>query len=211
MISDEQLVKALQCPVARAGRWRPALVTAMRRFDITSPRRIAHFLAQIGHESLSLSRTEESLSYSRPRLLEVFGTRIPPHCVDLFVYQPEKLGNFVYALRNGNGNVASGDGHRYRGRGPVQLTGRGNYRLIGEFIGMPLEAQPRLLIEVEAGALSAAAYWKNNGLNTLADSGDVLMVSRKINLGSATVKRMPEGLSDRIARTHRALTAMGAT
>jgi len=210
MITDAQLAQALRCPPARAQRWHPPLSTAMRRFGITTPRRVAHFIAQVGHESLSLSRTEESLSYSLPRLLEVFGKRIPANSASLFVRQPEKLGNYVYADRNGNGNVASGDGYRYRGRGPMQHTGRGNYRRIGGLIGQPLEEQPALLVEVEIGALAAAAYWHDNGLNTLADSGDVLMVSRKINLGSATSKYTPEGMTDRIDRTHRALTILGA-
>jgi len=211
MITDEQLVKAMQCPATRAKRWRPALVTAMREFGITTPRRVAHFLAQVGHESLSLSRVEENLSYSLPRLVEVFGRRIPNYSISLFVHHPEKLGNYVYADRNGNGNVASGDGYLYRGRGPLQHTGRGNYRRVGELIDQPLEEQPGLLLEVEIGALAAAAYWKDNGLNAIADTGDVLMASRKINLGSATSKRQPEGLQDRIARTHRALAALGAS
>lgn len=210
MITDVQLAQAMRCPPARAKRWHPAIDAAMRRFGITTPRRVAHFIAQVGHESLSLARTEESLSYSLPRLLEVFGKRIPANSASLFVCQPEKLGNYVYADRNGNGNVASGDGFRYRGRGPMQHTGRGNYRRVGELIGQPLEEQPALLLEIEVGAMAAAAYWHDNGLNGMADAGDVLMVSRKINLGSATSKRTPEGLQDRIDRTNRALAILGA-
>lgn len=210
MLTSEQLTQIMRCPAARAEHWRPALVNAMQRFGITTPRRAAHFLAQLGHESLSLSRTEESLSYSLPRLMEVFGHRIPTNCVSLFVRQPEKLGNYVYADRNGNGNVASGDGYRYRGRGPMQHTGRGNYRRVGELIGAPLEHQPTLLLDVEIGAMAAAAYWHDNRLSGLADTGDVLMVSRKINLGSATSKRMPVGLPDRVARTQRAVAVLGA-
>ncbi|KRA15352.1 glycoside hydrolase family 19 protein [Lysobacter sp. Root604] len=210
MLTDAQLQQAMRCPAARAARWNPALTTALNRFGITTPRRVAHFIAQVGHESLSLSRTEEGLSYSLPRLLEVFGKRIPAASAQQYVRQPEKLANLVYASRNGNGNVASGDGYRYRGRGPMQTTGRGNYRRAGELIGLPLEEQPTLLLEVEVGALAAAAYWFDNGLNSLADTGDVLTVSRKINLGSATSKHTPEGLQDRIDRTHRALALLGA-
>ena len=210
MFTDGQLEQALRCPAARAARWNPALTAALRRFGITTPRRVAHFIAQVGHESLSLSRTEEGLSYSLPRLLEVFGKRIPAGAAQQYVRQPEKLANLVYAGRNGNGNVASGDGYRYRGRGPMQHTGRGNYRRVGELIDAPLEEQPTLLLEVEVGALAAAAYWHDNGLNSLADTGDVLTVSRKINLGSATSKHTPEGLQDRIDRTNRALALLGA-
>ncbi|RPE74621.1 glycoside hydrolase family 19 protein [Vulcaniibacterium tengchongense] len=210
MVTDDQLAQIMRCPLVRAQRWRPALTAAMARFGITTARRAAHFLAQVGHESLSLSRTEEDLSYSLPRLLEVFGHRIPAKSAGEFVRQPEKLGNYVYARRNGNGDIASGDGYRYRGRGPMMHTGRGNYRRVGQLIGAPLEQQPTLLLDVETGAQAAAAYWRDSGLNAMADAGDVLMVSRRINLGSATSKRTPEGLQDRIARTRRALAILGA-
>lgn len=210
MVTAEQLSQIMQCPLPRAQRWAPALNAAMVRFSITTKRRAAHFLAQIGHESLSLSRVEENLSYSRKRLPEVFGKRIAATELDAFVHQPEKLGNRVYAGRNGNGNEASGDGYLYRGRCPVQITGRGNYRHIGQLIGQPLEQQPQLLLDVEVGAAAAAAYWKDAGLNTIADGGDVLAVSRRVNLGSVTSKATPEGMADRISRTNRALQVLGA-
>ncbi|MFK3649282.1 glycoside hydrolase family 19 protein [Lysobacter enzymogenes] len=212
MITTEQLQQAMRCPPVRAQRWQPALAAAMRRFGIGTPRRVAHFVGQLGHESLSLSRTEENLSYSsQPRLLEVFGHRLPPGAAGQYLRQPEKLGNLVYAGRNGNGNVASGDGYRFRGRGPIQVTGRDNYRRAGQLIGQPLEEQPALLLDVDVGAMAAAAYWQDNGLNALADAGDILAVSRKINLGSATSKRTPEGLQDRIDRTRRALSILGVS
>lgn len=211
MITASQLAQAMQCPQARAQRWHPALVTAMQRFGINTPRRAAHFVAQLGHESLSLQRTEENLNYTTlAQLLKVFGHRLPAGGEAAFLRQPAKLGNQVYAGRNGNGNTASGDGYLYRGRGPIQVTGRDNYRRIGQLIGHTLEAQPDLLIDVEVGALAAGAYWQDNGLNALADTGEVLAVSRKINLGSAASKRTPEGLQDRIDRTRRALAILGA-
>jgi putative chitinase len=210
MVTAEQLSLIMQCPLPRAQRWAPALSTAMVRFGITTKRRAAHFLAQVGHESLSLSKQEENLSYSSKRLLEVFGKRIAPSEVAAFVHQPEKLGNRVYASRNGNGNEASGDGYRYRGRCPIQLTGRGNYAHLGQLIGEPLEQQPQLLLDVDIGAAAAAAYWKDAGLNVLADGGDVLAVSRRINLGSASSRATPEGMADRISRTNRALRVLGA-
>jgi len=220
MINDEQLAQVMRCPAARAKRWRPALTTAMQRFGITTPRRMAHFLGQLGHESLSLSRTEENLRYTTPtRIVAVFrkfdldkNRRIDPEELALaktFIGRPEALANFVYANRMGNGDESSGDGWRFRGRGPIQTTGRNNCRRAGELIGAPLEDQPDLLLDVDIGAMAAAAYWKDNGLNALADLGDVLMVSRKINLGSATTKRTPEGLSERIARTRHALSVLG--
>lgn len=209
MLTAAQLAQIMQCPLTRAQRWVGPLNAAMKRFAITSSLRIAHFLAQVGHESLSLSRVEESLSYSRERLLEVFGNYVTQAEAAGFVHQPVKLGNRVYAGRNGNGSEASGDGYLYRGRGPMQHTGRRNYRHVGQLIGQSLEEQPGLLIEPETGALAAAAYWKDAGLNSYADARDVLGISRIINLGSATSRRTPNGMADRIARTRRALEALG--
>ncbi|WP_313253726.1 glycoside hydrolase family 19 protein [Stenotrophomonas sp.] len=200
----------MQCPTTRAQRWVGPFNAALARFGITSRVRIAHFLAQVGHESLALSRVEESLSYSRDRLLEVFGTRIAPTEAAAYVHQPMKLGNRVYASRNGNGSEASGDGYLYRGRGPMQHTGRGNYRRMGELVGQPFELQPSLLIEPEHGAMAAAAFWADKGLNGYADARDVLSISRIINLGNAKSRARPNGMDDRTARTRRALQVLEA-
>lgn len=209
MLSAAQLAKIMQCPLTRAQRWLAPINDAMGRHGITTPVRAAHFLAQVGHESLSLGRTEESLSYSRARLLEVFGKYVTPAEAASFVHQPVQLGNRVYANRNGNGDEASGDGYTFRGRGPMQHTGRKNYRHIGGLVGLPLETQPDLLIVPENGALAAAAYWEDAGLNRYADARDLLSISRIINLGSASSRRTPNGMADRTARTRRALDALG--
>ncbi len=209
MLTVATLAQIMQCPMSRAERWVEPLNAAMRRFKITTPRRAAHFLGQVGHESLGLSKLEEAMSYSRARLEEVFGRRLTAAELPAFVHQPEKLGNRVYANRNGNGSEASGDGYLYRGRGAIALTGRGNYRKIGELIGHPLEDMPQLLLNPEVSALAAAAYWLDAGLNALADQGDVLAVSRKVNLGRTDTRSMPEGLQDRRNRTERALAVLG--
>ena len=119
MLTAPLLAQIMQCPVSRAQRWAGPLNAAMKRFGINTPVRAAYFLAQLGHESLSLSRTEESLSYSRDRLLEVFGRHVAHAEAAAFVHRPVKLGNRAYANRNGNGNEASGDGYLFRGRGPL--------------------------------------------------------------------------------------------
>lgn len=209
MITAAQLAQAMQCPLSRAQRWVEPLNAAMKRFGISTPLRAAHFLAQLGHESLSLSRVEESLSYSRDRLLEVFGKYITPAEAAAFVHQPVKLGNRVYANRNGNRSESSGDGYRFRGRGPMMHTGAGNYRKIGQLIGQPLEEQPALLLEPEIGAMGAAAFWADNGLNAYADQRDVLAVSRVVNLGNARSRATPNGFADRTARLQRCMAALG--
>lgn len=208
MVTEQELSRIMQCAPPRARRWADPLNAAMREWGISTPRRQAHFLAQVGHESLSLSKTEEGMSYSLERLLEVFRKRIPANQAARYVRNPQALGNHVYANRNGNGDEASGDGYRYRGRGPAQLTGRGNYARIGTLLGLPLVDQPDLVLNVEIGARAAAAWWKDNGLNPLADANDTVGVSKRINLGSATSKATPEGLPDRVARTERALAIL---
>lgn len=209
MLTASQLAQIMQCPATRAQRWVEPLNAAMRRFKINSPVRVAHFLAQLGHESLSLSRVEESLSYSKDRLLSVFGKYVTPAEAPSFVHKPIKLGNRVYASRNGNGSEASGDGYLFRGRGPMMHTGRTNYRRMGQLIGQPLEEQPALLIQPEIGAMAAGAYWHETGLNSYADSRDVLSISRGINLTTPKSRRTPHGMEDRTARTRRALEILG--
>jgi putative chitinase len=209
MINAALLSQILMCPLALAQRWTAPLNEAMQRFEINTPRRIAHFLAQIGHESLSLQHLQENLSYSRKRIGEVFGRRLSEAEQPQYVRKPERLANRVYANRNGNRDEASGDGYRYRGRGPIALTGRDNYRRIGELLDLPLEDQPELLESPEVGALAAAAWWQDAGLNALADRDDLLGVSRRINLGSSTSKATPEGMADRTMRTSRALLVLG--
>lgn len=209
MFTDQQLARAVGCPVARAARWTAPLYRAMTRCGINTRQRAVHFLAQIGHESAGLSRTEENLNYNAQRLREIWPSRFTAAEAAVYARKPENIANRVYANRMGNRNEASGDGWKYRGRSPIQLTGRDNYRHMGELTGLPLLDMPALAIEVEEGALIAASWWQANGLNQLADTGDILVVSRKVNLGTATTKRTPNGLQDRIERTRRAADALG--
>ena len=205
MINSDLLADLLDCPLERAIRWRHALLTAMQGFAINTPRRVAHFLAQLGHESQGLSCLEENLNYSKERLRELFATRIPENKLGQLSLNPMDLANYVYANRNGNGPVDSGDGYRYRGQGPIQITGRANYRRIGELIKQPLEEQPHLLQYKEQGSLAAAAYFFDNNLLQLADQNDTVGISQSINLGTTRTKTLPNGLTDRVKRTERAL------
>ena len=209
MFSAEQSAGAAGCPLPVAARWATPLVRAMTRCGITTRRRAAHFLAQIGHESAGLTRTEENLNYSARRLREVWPRRFDAATAANYARQPERIANRVYALRMGNRDETSGDGWRFRGRSPIQLTGRENYRHMAQLTGLPLVAMPALAAEVDEGALIAATWWQANGLNSLADSGDILAVSRRVNLGTINTTRTPNGLQDRIDRTHRAIRALG--
>lgn len=210
MFSPEQLATIVGCPQGVAALWAAPLQQAMLRCGITTPRRMAHFLAQIGHESASLSRLEENLNYSAQRLCEVWPSRFTRSSALRYARRPEHIANRVYANRMGNGDEASGDGWRYRGRSPIQLTGRDNYARMAALTGLPLIDVPGLALEPAEGAPIAACWWQDGGLNTLADSGDILSVSRRVNLGSARTHKMPNGLADRVARTRRAAEVLGA-
>ena len=178
--------------------WTMALNQAMARFEIDTPQRVAAFLAQLAHESGEFERLVESLNYSAERLTKVWPKRFPTVAqAQPFARNEQKLGNRVYANRLGNGDEASGDGFRYRGRGLIQLTGRANYRATGRAIDVDLEGRPDLLLEPATSALAAAQFWNSRGLNALADSNagddddeDFQAITVRINGGT-------HGLADR--------------
>jgi putative chitinase len=150
--------------------WTAALDEAMDRFEIDSPERTAAFLAQIACESAECRRLTEKLNYTAKRLMAVWPKRFTTlEKAAAYEFQEEKLANYVYAKRLGNGDEASGDGWRYRGRGLLQITGRANYRASGLVLGLPLELNPELLEQPDTAALSAAQFWQSHRLNELAD------------------------------------------
>lgn len=153
--------------------WCPALNSAMARFGIDSPARAAAFLAEVAHESNELRHLVENLNYSAERLVQVWPRRFPTlDFARQYDRQPERIANYVYANRLGNGDAASGDGWRFRGRGLLQTTGRDNYRAAGQALALPLEAEPERLETPEVAALAAAQFWRSHGLNELADTSD---------------------------------------
>jgi len=150
--------------------WVTALNDAMNKMEINNNVRIAAFLAQVALESSQLRRLVEDLNYSAARLMQVWPKRFPTaEKAALYEHNPEKLANYVYANILGNGDEGSGDGWTYRGRGLIQVTGRGNYRSVGAGLDLPLETEPELLQQPPVAALSAAYFWKSRGLNELAD------------------------------------------
>lgn len=182
MILTAALLRTIM-PKADGDTWAAALTPAMAEFSIDTAARAAAFLGQLAHESIELTHTEENLSYSSRRLLEVWPKRFTAVTAEMYARQPEKLANYVYADRNGNGDAASGDGWRYRGRGPIQLTGRRNYAAAGKGISLALEAQPDLVKDPTVGARTAAWYWHDHGLNAVADTGNIAAITRAINGG----------------------------
>lgn len=168
-ITSNQLISIM--PRCDAGQWVDPLNAAMDRFEINTPTRMAAFLAQLAHESIETTCLMERLSYSTAeRLCKVWPKRFPTlKSAAPYVKKPEKLANLVYANRGGNGDVSSGDGWRYRGRGLFQLTFKDNYRLAGDALNLPLVDGPDSVVAPEVAALTAAHYWQRLGLNALAD------------------------------------------
>ena len=150
--------------------WTRVLNDAMDRFEVRTLHRVAAFLAQIAHESDEFRRVVENLNYTAKRLMQVWPKRFTSLAkAGRYERQPKKLANYVYANRLGNGDEASGDGWRFRGRGLLQITGRGNYRATAQALALPLEDNPELLEQPGVAALAAAHFWKSRGLNELAD------------------------------------------
>jgi len=182
VITLQQLV---DCGIDRdvAGQFELPLDAAMTAFTINTPKRAAAFLAQAAHESIGFTRLQENLSYSTPeRLVEVFKNRFNGLAdAAQYLRQPEKLANRVYANRLGNGDTASGDGWKYRGRGLFQLTGRANYMAAGDGLGTDYKANPDLVAEPPDAAFTAAWYWAVGNLNAMADVGQIDVITRRIN------------------------------
>ncbi|PBQ20930.1 lysozyme [Pseudomonas congelans] len=179
-INQQQLLQILPNAGLKAGVFVPALNIAMARYAINTRLRIAAFIAQIGHESGQLRYVRELGSDSY-----------------LAKYDTGQL-----ALRLGNTPEADGDGQLYRGRGLIQVTGRANYEACGEALGLDLSPpQPQLLEQPDHAAMSAAWFWDRANLNALADNGDFLMITRRINGGT-------NGLADRQALYQRALEVL---
>jgi len=187
--------------------WVDAMNEVFPEYEIDTPQRIAAFVAQCGHESGGWRVFSENLNYSAKALNAVFGKYFARAGRDAEEYhrQPEKIANVVYANRMDNGDTDSGDGWKFRGRGPIQLTGKANYTSFSEWADMPeILAEPDIVSENKKVALmSAIWYWSNNNLNKYADSGDIKTMTKRINGGYI-------GLEDRIHHWEVALEAMGA-
>lgn len=201
IITPVQLLRiAPRCPDTVA--WSRALNEAMREFAIESKLQAAHWLAQLAHESTEFSRLVENLNYTDPeRIARIFrssfdldGDRVvDPEEIEFardFVRNPILLANRAYAGKNGNGAESSGDGWRYRARGPIGLTFKDNYARAGQALGLPLVEQPEIVMDPDVGARVAGWYWTDKRIGPLAEADDLRAVTKKINPGLA-------GLDDR--------------
>lgn len=159
--------------------------TLLKKWEINTPLRVAHFMAQIDHES-GLKPISENLNYSAEGLLKTFNKYFTSSQAKIYARQPEKIANRVYGNRMGNGDEASGDGWKYRGRGFLQITGKNNYIKLREDTGVDYVNNPDLLLTEADSMISACWYWKTNNINRFADKDDLDGVSDLINLGRKT-------------------------
>ena len=165
------------------------------KFGINTPLRLAHFLAQCGHESAGFKATQENLNYSAKGLMGIFKKYFPTEALaKQYERNPQKIASKVYGGRMGNGVEATGEGYKFRGRGYIQLTGKDNYTAFGKSIGEDIVSNPDV-VSGKYALLSAAWFWSNNGLNKLADGGSadtvVTTITKRVNGGTI-------GLPDRI-------------
>ena len=178
--------------------WTDALNKILPDYDITTPQRVAAFLAQTAHESGGYNALHENLNYTAQSLCKVWPSHFNTSIADQYAHQPEKIANRAYAGRMGNGDEASGDGWNFCGRGLLQVTGRVNYQAFADSVQMNINDVPAFLQTFEGAVQSACWFWENNNLNQYADSGDFVTMTKKINGGTL-------GLDD---RQHRYLQAM---
>jgi putative chitinase len=177
------ILAALRATLPRAPQsWLVELARVLPGTTIDTPAEIASFVAQLAHESDQFSRLEENLNYSADRLMQVWPRRFP----DLITAQkydrdPVRLANQVYGARLGNRDP--GDGWRYRGRGPIQITGRRNYERFEAATQLPALGVPEILLQPYAGIRSAVWYWEFARLDQDDDDNDVRAETRKINGG----------------------------
>ena len=166
----------------------------MEKFQINTPLRLAHFLAQCGHESGNFKATQENLNYSADGLKKIFPKYFPGNLAESYARNPEKIASKVYGGRMGNGDETTKEGYKFRGRGYIQLTGKANYTAFAKAINEDTVANPDL-VATKYPLASAAWFFSKNGLNAISDKGaddaTVTAVTKRVNGGTI-------GLADRI-------------
>ena len=186
--------------------WTESMNNVFPTYEINTPQRVSSFLAQCGHESGGWTVFQENLNYSAEGLNKIFGRYFPTlESAQPYARKPEMIANRVYSSRMGNGDEASGDGWKYRGRGPIQLTGKANYTQFAKEMFEDWEGvvnEPDWVNEDKDFALmSAIWFWNKNGLNALADKEDLLTMTKRINGGT-------NGLDDRVAHYKEAIALL---
>lgn len=185
--------------------WYAALSRFLPEYEIDTKERIAAFISQCAHESAEFTALRENLNYRASVLCTKFKKYFPTEeFAKSYVNRPDKqeaIANRIYANRMGNGDEASGDGFRYRGRGLIQITGKDNYTRFADSIGIPVKVAANYLETIDGAVESACWFWKINKLNDLADQGNIEKMTKVINGGY-------NGLEERKARYEEALSIL---
>lgn len=189
--------------------WYEAMVNQLPQFEVTTAKRVAAFVAQCAHESAGFTVLQENLNYSADALNKLFPKYFVNAGRDATPYhrKPEMIANVIYANRMGNGDTASGEGYKFRGRGPIQLTGKDNYKKFAtDFFEDPETVinDPDLVTDdVPTSLYSALWFWNKNNLNKYADASDIKGMTKVINGGYI-------GLEDRIKHYNHAIEVLEA-
>ena len=196
MVTAQQLAKLHIGP-----EWVDPLNETFARFGINTPQRQAAFIGQCGHECGNFRILEENLNYRAEALTKLWPKRFDAQKAQMCARNPKLIANTVYSNRMGNRDEASGDGHRFRGRGCIQLTGHSNYWHAGKALGVDFVMQPDLVATPKYAALTAGWFWDTQKLNALADVGNWVAMTKKINGGTI-------GLDDRVKHINHALAVL---
>ena len=182
--------------------WYTALCDQLPKYKITTPQRVAMFMAQCGHESANFTALKENLNYQAHALGSIWPKRFPPGVAEQYAHNQEAIANRAYCDRMGNGPEASGDGWKFHGRGLIQLTGRGLYEAFAREIGKDLDDVVAYCETFDGAIESACFFWEHHGLNAISDAGDIVHATKVINGGIL-------GIDDRTARYRHALQIFG--
>jgi len=195
--------KLVACIGKAGAEWYPLLAEVLPKYNINTSLRVAAFIAQCGHESSNFAVLEENLNYSADKLEQYFSKYFSKAGRNAAEYakQPAKIANIVYANRNGNGDIASGDGFRFRGRGLIQLTGKSNYMDFGKAVNLTLDETIVYLSTKKGGLESSCWFWSTRKLNDLADAKNMIELTKRINGGT-------NGLQDRLTKYNTAITIL---
>lgn len=200
---DAGLLRVAKPNASELQQWVEPIRAACARFEINTIRRIAAFITTLAHEGGFKVGARENMNYSADRMAQVWPSRFrgPNALARALHRKPEEIANHVYANRMGNGPPESGDGWRFRGNGPIQLTGRANHEAFAAAMGMSLDEAVDWIATIEGGVMSAAWFWEENDVNRLADTPGVADETKRINGGTI-------GIEDRRAIFNRLVAAM---
>ena len=202
-METHQLASAANIDMAHAEHLVAPINAAITEADLSTPHRLAAFIAQCGHESGGFKFLEENLNYKADSLCKVWPSHFNEEIANEYAHNPEKIANRAYAGRMHNGDEASGDGWAFRGRGFLQITGKVTYEQCSHELGYDFVSNPDAVATPEGASITAAWFWKKHNLNHFVDNNDFTGLTKAINGGTI-------GLEDRMARYQHALSVVSS-